>query len=875
VTVVNRLRVEYRDAPPAVEAERPRLSWQLSSTGRGVRQAAYRVTVSPGPGTDSVPLWDSGVVTSAETVGVEYAGPALEPLSGYTWSVVVTLESGEEVRSEPATFDNAPDAGAWDTAQWITLPRSKYYHDDHRPAPYLRRTLDVDRPVRRARVYATAGGVFQLWLNGSPVGTSTLAPGWTDYRFRVPYHVYDVTDALGESNVLGAVLSDGWYSGNVGPFHKREFWGEVPVFRAMVVLDHADGSRTVTGTDGAWEGSFGPIQASDLLQGEYYDARLELGDWSATPATSGAGTWRSVAVEKGPQGRPVAALIDAAGPYAELAPVAVTEPVPGSYVVDLGQNLAGWIRLRASGPAGTIVRVRHAEVLNPDGTIYTDNLRGARATDTFVLSGGDDVLEPTFTFHGFRYAEVTGHPGPLDADAVTGVALSSLTGFAGGIETGNALVDQLQHNIQWGMLSNFIEVPTDCPQRDERLGWTGDAQIFTPTALFNADLAGFMTKWMDDIDDTRMENGALPDIAPCVVLEWAREGSPGYADAGVVVPWATYHEYADRRIVERHLGAGLAWLEYIRSRNPGLVWREGRNNDYGDWLAPQETPKDLVATAYFARSAALVAEQAAVADRADDAAAARSLADAVAAAFREAFVESDGTVTAGTQTAYVLALAFDLLLPEQRDRAAKALAEEVERCGHVTTGFLAVSHLLPTLTGIGRTDLAYRLLLNEDYPSWGHHIKHGATTIWERWDGWRPETGFQDPWMNSFNHFALGSVGEWLYGHVGGIAAAAPGYARVRIAPLPGAGIDHAHAWHDTVRGRVDVRWSVTGREVTLDVEVPANVTAEVVVPGLAVTEGGVPAADAPGITDVVEDGASTRLVTGSGRYEFRAAVPD
>ncbi|TDE08137.1 family 78 glycoside hydrolase catalytic domain [Jiangella asiatica] len=871
MTVVNRLRVEHRDAPLAVEAERPRLSWQLSSTDRGVRQAAYCVVVSRDA--EGSPLWNSGTVTSAETVGIEYEGPTLEPLTTYVWSVVVTLEGGDEVRSEPARFETGPDTRAWDSAEWITLPRSKYYHDEHRPAPCLRRRLDVDRPVRRARVYATAGGVFQLWLNGAPVTAATLAPGWTDYRFRVPYHAYDVTELLGESNVLGAVLSDGWYSGNVGPFHKREFWGEVPVFRAVIVLDHADGSRTVTGTDGSWEGTFGPIQASDLLQGETYDARLELGDWCASGATD-RGTWRPVAVEKGPEGRLVPALIDAAGPYTEIAPVAITEPVPGSFVVDLGQNLAGRVRLRASGPAGTIVRVRHAEVLNPDGTIYTDNLRGARATDTFILSGGDDVFEPTFTFHGFRYAEVTGYPGTLDADAVTGVAISSLTGFAGGIETGNQLVDQLQHNIQWGMLSNFIEVPTDCPQRDERLGWTGDAQIFTPTAMFNADIASFMTKWMDDIGDTRMDNGALPDIAPCVVLEWAREGSPGYADAGVVVLWAMYHEYGDRRIVERHLDAGLGWLEYIRSRNPDLIWREGRNNDYGDWLAPEETPKDLVATAYFARSAALVAEQARVAGRAGDAAAARSLADAVAAAFRDAFVEPDGTVTAGTQTAYVLALAFDLLLPAQRDTAAKALALEVEQRGHVTTGFLAVSHLLPTLTGIGRTDLAYRLLLNDEYPSWGHHIKHGATTIWERWDGWRPGVGFQDPWMNSFNHFALGSVGEWVYRHVGGIAPAAPGYARVTVAPRPGAGIDRAHAWHDTVRGRVDVRWSVADGAVTLDVDVPANVTAEVVIPGLAATEGGVPVADAPGVSEVAEDGSGTHLVAGSGRYEFRATMP-
>lgn len=367
-------------------------------------------------------------------------------MRAYVWTVIVTLDGGDEVRAEPATFETGPDTQAWEGAEWITLLRSKYYHDDHRPAPYLRRDLPVRGPVSRARVYATAGGVFQLWLNGAVVSGATLAPGWTDYRHRVPFHSYDVTDLLLETNTLGAVLSDGWYSGNVGPYHKREFWGEVPVFRALVVLDYADGSRETVGTDTSWQGSFGPIQASDLLQGELYDARLDLGDWSRG---AGGGSWRAVVVEKGPEGTLVPALIDAAGPYTEVEPVAVTEPRPGSYVVDLGQNLAGHLRLRASGPAGTIVRLRHAEVLNPDGTVYTDNLRGARAADTFVLAGtGQEVFEPTFTFHGFRYVEVTGYPGVLSADDVTGVAISSLTGFAGGMETDNALVNQLQHNIQ-------------------------------------------------------------------------------------------------------------------------------------------------------------------------------------------------------------------------------------------------------------------------------------------------------------------------------------------------------------------------------------------------------------------------------------------
>ena len=866
MTVVTDLRVENRPEPLAIAEEHPRFAWRLTSGRRGVTQRSYRIVVRH----RDDDLWDSGEVLSPSTSGIEYEGSALPPGAALTWTVAVSV-NGDDAASAEAVFETAPDPAWWAAAEWVTVRRTQDQHDDHRPAPHVRRRIPSPAGVRRARLHMTAGGLFEPWVAGRRLDRSSLLPGWTDYRLRVPFHSYDVTEAFAsaESVTVGAVLADGWYAGGVGPFHKRSFWGKHPVLRAIVVIERMDGGREVHATDTTWEGAFGAILAADLLQGEVVDARRSLGNWSTGEERGG---WRAVTVEAGPEGRLVPALIDGAAAVAEFPAASITEPVAGSLVVDFGQNFAGHVRLTASARAGTIVRVRHAEVLAPDGTIYTENLRGARATDTVVLSGATDVFEPSFTYHGFRYAEITGLS-RAELREVTGVAVSSIPRMTGIFRTGSALVDQLQHNIQWSMFSNFIEVPTDCPSRDERTGWTGDAQIFAPTAAFNADVSAFYTKWMDDIGDTRMPNGALPDIAPAVVMDWAREGSSGYAEAGIIVPWVMYEAYGDVRILERFFEAGEAWVAYVADRSPDLVWRERRNTDYGDWLAPVESPKDLTATAYFARSAQLLSWYARVLGRPEAETRYRELHARIAAAFRADFVTADGTMPAGTQTAYTLALRFDLLLPEQRDAAAAALARDVEERGHITTGFLAVAQLLPLLTEIGRSDLAYRLLLNEEYPSWGHHIRNGATTIWERWDGWRPETGFQDPLMNSFNHFALGSIGEWLYADVAGLRSASAGLERLRVAPQLNRTLGSAEAVRESIHGRIRTAWALDGERVVLEVEVPVNVSAAVLLPAAGVTESGAPLQDVPGIRVLRADAEATELEIGSGTYRFEGTV--
>lgn len=854
---IRNLRVEYQKDPLAVGTSRPRFSWELASDAAAGSPSRFRVVVMQ----NGTIMWDTGARAGGSVGLLDYDGEPLPEGSSFQWSVEVTDADGGAARAS-AVFETAPDPADWNAAEWITLRRTQYQHDDFRPTPHLRTTVPGRPGVTRARLHITAGGLFEPWVNGKRLDRSSLLPGWTDYNRRVPFHTYDITAEFDEGGdvVLGAILADGWYAGGVGPFHKRAFWGKHPVLRAIVVIDHQDGRRDIRGTDESWEAEFGPIQAADLLQGEVIDARRPLGDWSL-----GQGKWRRVTIESGPAGVLVPARIRGAAPVAEFAPVSQHQSDPGSVVVDFGQNLAGHVRLHVTGEPGTMIRVRHAEMLSDSGSIYTDNLRGARATDTFILSGSSDVFEPRFTYHGFRYAEITGLP-PGATWKVAALAVSSIATMTGELETGHPLVNRLQHNIQWSMFSNFLEVPTDCPSRDERTGWAGDAQIFARTAILNADLGAFFSKWLDDIDDTRMDNGAFPDIAPAVVMDWAREGSSGYAEAGIIVPWVMYEQYGDRRVLEQFFEPGEAWVAYILERSPDLIWRENRNTDYGDWLAPVETRKDLTATAYFARSAQLLARFAEVLGFTGKAAEYHELHKRIAAAFRAEFVSTDGTLNEPTQTAIVLALRFDLLLAEQKEAAFAELVADVEARGHLTTGFLAVAELLPLLSEYGRSDLSYELLLRTDYPSWGHSIEHGATTLWERWDGWRPETGFQDPLMNSFNHFAVGCVGEWLYGALVGVRPTEPGWARIRVAPQLNRSIGRARARLQTIRGRVEVAWHLEGDRVRLDVDVPPGTECEVLLPGEAVSYERTMGKAAPADRRQLEHGHSSIVFAGGSR---------
>ncbi|MGK5684084.1 family 78 glycoside hydrolase catalytic domain [Actinoplanes sp. URMC 104] len=791
------LTTEQLTEPLGLGEPRPRLSWKLRSDRHGAAQSAYRITAT----VEGRLVWDSGRRDSDETLLIEWDGPALQSATRYQWRVETWDENGRPAGHAQSWFETGLLHREDWTAVWIGrdpvgLPMVDPPSDEERSFPdpalaplYLRRSFEVaERPVR-ARLYATARGVYEPNLNGGRVGDLVLAPGWTEYHHRLQYQTYDVTEQVRVgTNEIGAIVADGWWSGHVGfdPSRPARHYGLAPAYLAQLVLDFADGSRRVIATDSTWQEGPGAIRAADLLMGEFVDAR------------------------QSPQFRPVAELDREPGPLVAEPdrPIRVTADVPAvavdGNIVDFGQNLTGRVRLRIRGARpGQRIVLRHAEVLD-DGELYVANLRRARATDTYVCAGGDEELfEPRFTFHGFRYAEITGYPGEVTADDVTARVLHNDTPFTGTFTCSDPMVEQLQANIVWGQRGNFVAVPTDCPQRDERLGWLADAQVFAPTATRNADVSAFLARWMKDVVDGQDADGAFRDIAPVMVLD--REGAPAWGDAGVIIPWLLWRTYGDRRTLERSFDAMAAWIGHIRRHNPDLLWRNRTGNSYGDWLqVDAETPRDVLSTAYFAYSTRIVADAADVLDRPSSEY--RALHAAIKEKFIETYVGDDGSVEGGTQTAYLLALAFDLLPPDLVGPAVEHLAADVEKRGNrLTTGFVGVSLLCPVLTEHGRADLAYALLHQEEFPSWGYSIRHGATTIWERWDGWTEHGGFQSAAMNSFNHYSLGSVGEWLYGRVAGIDQA-PGsvaYRELLLRPTPGGKLTWARAEQETVRGSV------------------------------------------------------------------------
>ncbi|MEV6824212.1 family 78 glycoside hydrolase catalytic domain [Amycolatopsis sp. NPDC051102] len=747
-------------------------------------------------------------------------GPSL--VTDGTWKASQSGPDGWQQRA----FDDSSWPAARATATYGTGPWGANVSVSA-PAPQLRKSFTVTKPVASARLLTTALGLQETHLNGVKVGSEVLAPGWTDYTKRLQYRVSDVTGQIraGE-NVLGAVVGNGWYAGSIGIAGSQKY-GTEPWYSAQLRLTFTDGTSTTVATDGTWKAGDGPIRADDLYQGETYDARLATG-WDR-PGFDDRG-WPAARVRTGDRPNLVSQVDNGVTVQQEFKPVAWTQPKPGVWVADLGQNFSGWNRLSVTGPAGTTVTMRHAEVLNPDGTIYTANLRAAQATDRFTLAGtgGPETYEPRFTVHGYRYVELTGLPSAPTAATLTGRAMWTSGAQTGTFTTSNALVNQLQHNILWGERANMLSVPSDCPQRDERLGWTGDIGIFAGTSTFNLDVANFLGKFSDDLTDAQHDDGSFTDVAPGVL---GGSGTAGWGDAGVIVPYTLWQRYGDTGVIQEHFAAMVRWVEYLRSTSGADLIRD--HQTYGDWLNVNDnTAQDLISTAFFAWSSRLVSRMAAATGHGAEAATYGTLADQVAAAFTRRFVAADGTIGSDSQAGYVLALAFGLLPATQVQPAADKLAARVAAAGgHLSVGFLGVENLLPVLAAHGHADVAYRVLLQPDFPGWGYMIGHGATTIWERWDGIKPDGSFNDPGMNSFNHYGLGSVGDFLYRSVGGLAPAAPGYASLRIAPVPGGGLTSAKSAYETPYGGAVSDWSVANGVVTLRVTVPAGASATVVVP--------------------------------------------
>ena len=727
------------------------------------------------------------------------------------------------------------------------------------PAALVRRAFAVAKRVRSACLYATALGSYRMFINGKRVGQDVLTPDFTDYTKRVLYQTYDVTPLLTDGeNVIGAILGDGWFGSGL-TWQGRSFFFLPPPTRllAQLEIDYTDGTHDTIVSDESWKALASPILRSEIYAGEFYDARMEQAGWNQPGFADSAWSAAVLSETRAPALR--SQVSQPARVAKMITPMSVTPLPNGAYVFDMGQNMVGWATLKASGAAGTPIQMRFAEILNPDGTIYRQNLRNADATDVYVLAGkGEETFTPHFTFHGFRYVEVTGYPGVPTTQAITGEVVNSLSWEpAGRLTTASELLNRMWSIGLWGQRGNFLSIPTDCPQRDERLGWMGDAGVFWRTGSFNFDIEAFSHKFMSDVTDAQTAAGAFTNVSPDVLRPFGSEGAPGWGDAGVIIPWTVWLQYGDKSIITENWDAMQSWMEFIARANPDFLRKKGVGPNFADWLAPDEhTPKDLLATAYWALIANMMVDMAHAVAKDEDAKRYHDVVENIRKAYQLAYIKENGEVEGGTQTAYVVTLYTGMAPPAMEETMVNKLVGDIEsRNWHLSTGFLGTPFLLFTLANHGRVDVAYRLLLNETYPSWGYMLSKGATTWWERWNG---DTG--DPAMNSYNHYAFGSVVAWVYRSVAGIDTDidGPGYQEIIIHPRPDSRMTHAHGEYDSVYGRIVSDWQGTPTgPFSLEVTIPANTHAKVFLPAI-------------GNAHVIEDGRPIDARREAGSYVVR-----
>ena len=877
------MRCEYRHDPIGIDAAQPRLSWQLTADERGAMQSAYRVQVARDSDFADL-VWDTGRTESDQSLHLPYAGDALHPRTRYSWRVMVWDARGEPSPwSETACWETglgSPEAwqGEWISA-WPALPLGK----DQQDCPYFRKAFSLRGPVASARLYATALGVYELRINGERVSDHLFAPGWTSYEKRLQYQTYDVTAMLrpGE-NALGALLGNGWYFFNLQwpSAVKNPAFADRKALLVQLAVTYADGSSETIVTDGSWRVSMGPVLTTDIFNGETIDARLAQPGWDAPGFDDAA--WTPAVVLDYPKHMITTQESEPVRIIETRKPQRVFRTPTGKYVLDFGQNLTGWVRVELEGPAGAQVILRHSEILDAQGEIFYDNLRKARQTTSYTLRGqGLECFEPHFTYQGFRYAEVVEYPGRINPEAFTACVIHTDMPHTCDFTCSNEQINQLQHNIWWSQRDNFLEIPTDCPQRDERLGWTADAQIYAGTACYNMNAALFFEKWLADLRTECSAETGMPAIIPNIV-DRSFACSSGWGDAATIVPWTVYVAYGDRAVLEKQYDSMKAWVEYIRRQgdNPYL-WNTGFH--YGDWLGLDAKPgsyegataKDFIATAFYAYSTSIVARAAAVLGRAEDVQAYTALHRCIVDALRREFLTPAGRLCADTQTAHVLALRFGLLDEQAAARAAVRLRHLLAgRGNHLCTGFMGTPYICHALSDNGMTDLAYQLLLNRDYPSWLYAVERGATTMWEHWDSILEDGSFWSRDMNSFNHYAYGSVGEWMYKVVAGLRPdeARPGFKHSLIAPKPGGQLTFARIALETLYGPVRTGWEQTADGMILRAEIPANTTATIVLPGASLERvllDGRPVEAQPGVQSVSQGSEGVLVEVGSGKYEF------
>ena len=861
-TSIQSISVENLANPQGIGVSHPRFSWKLSSNQRNVKQTAYLIQVVEGKKS----VWNSGKVASDQSIFVPYAGADLKSNQSYQVNVQVWDQDGKATKLVSAGFATSLLNKADWKAKWISSGIAADSVDGR--VPVLMKPFTVKKKVQKARLFITARGLYEASVNGKRVGDAFLTPGWTSYNKHLQFQVYDLSSDIKQGeNKLQVLLGSGWFRTRIAWENNKNFYGSQTALLSQLEIQYTDGTTETIISDGSWKAALSSILSSEIYDGEKQDLRIKASQWSAAVETNAS---YDVLVSQINE------------PIKKQETVAVQKVITtksGKTILDFGQNVVGWVKFQAKGNAGQQVKLYHVEMLDKFGEPYFANLRSAKAQATYTLSGEQESIEPHFTFFGFRYVQVEGLV--VNKDDFKAIALHSDMASTGSFETSNALLNQLQSNIRWGQKGNFLDVPTDCPQRDERLGWTGDAEVFSRTAAFNFNVNQFFAKWLKDVAADQAPNGAVPFVIPDVLTrttigkENNQAGAAGWSDASIIIPYNIYTTYGDKQVLENQYASMKAYLNYVRSVAKNDLWNTGFQ--FADWLSYRVddskgmigqrsavTDNYLVAQCFYAYNTALMVKTARILGKVEEYKEYEKLLDRIKLQFQKEFMTANGRLISETQTAYILALQFDMIPGSLRPAALERLVTNIESYKyHLTTGFLGTPFLNPVLTRFGRNDVAYKLLLQDTYPSWLYPIKaHGATTIWERWDSMKPDSTFQDPGMTSFNHYAYGAVGDWMYRTIGGIDTEefdGAGYKQSVIKPELGGGLTFAKTSLDTPYGKISSDWRLDSNTFTLQVEVPANTSASVILP-------------VQGYKQVQQDGQSMtgdRVRIGSGKYVF------
>lgn len=818
--IIRDFLVEYRRNPLGIDSA-PRFSWKIESEKENVLQTAYQIQVC----CENKTAWDSGRVESDESILIPWQGEALKPFTPYRVLATVWDNSGDMAQAE-CSFETGLMDEAWQ-ASWITHTLS----EEETACPVYVRSFGFTKPVKAARLYATACGVYEASLNGKKVGDAFLAPGWTSYHNRLQYQVYDVTNLLDAVNELAITVGNGWYKSELGFDARPNIYGDRTALLAMLRVEYEDGTTQTIGTDEEWDVETDAIRFAEIYHGETQDFTIGREKRGKAVLFDPSGAVKRIVVQES----------EAVRVTRRFSPIEKILTPKGEVVFDFGQNLTGLVEVRLPALIGKKLVIRHAETLDKEGNFYTENLRTARCTDTYIYGPEqeDRLVIPHFTFHGFRYICVEGAGKDVAAEHFTACAIHTDMPQTGSFVTDNKLVNQLQSNIEWGQRDNFLDVPTDCPQRDERLGWTGDAQVFCGTASFNFNTARFFRKWLRDMAVETTPEWGVPHVVPNILGDQA--GAAAWSDSGTIIPWRIYQVFGDKEVLREEYPLMKMWVDYMHAHtSENGLWDTGFQ--YGDWLALDiesgstdrtgGTDKYLVANAYYAYSTGILRDAAKELGYAEDAKVYSRLHEEILEAINLEFVTRTGRLVNETQTACVVMLYFGLARPEYRERIRKTLEANINaHHGHLTTGFVGTPYLCHCLTENGLHDLANQIFLKEDCPGWFYAVKKGATTIWERWNSIDENGDFDQSGMNSLNHYAYGSIGSWLYEKVAGIRPELPGYKKIRIQPILTKGMTEVCVSYESVYGTIKSSYTCRNGKIEVDVTIPANTTAVICLP--------------------------------------------